>query len=87
MFEAVTTTRSLKPVSAAVGVYAAAFAPARSFHVPPAPERCHWKANDVGEDDHDPVVAVRLRPSWAIPETIGAPVFTGGSGAGRSATS
>jgi hypothetical protein len=40
-------------------------------------QRTHWKAKLVGAFVHDPVVAVRVEPTVAVPEIRGSAVLAG----------
>jgi hypothetical protein len=42
-------------------------------------QRCHWYANVIGLSPlQEPLDAVRVCPSWAVPEIVGRDVFVGG---------
>ena len=76
---AVTRTRSVDPISAAVTTYVDAVAPVMSPQVPPrSSQRRHRYAKLAGFPDHEPLPAVRVWPTWAAPETVGGVVFAGG---------
>src|SRR5262249_39099058 len=77
-FEAVTTTWSTLPTSAARTPDVFPVAPETSVQpVPPGRQRCHWKANDLTPPVHVPGSAVSSSPTCAVPEMLGFAVFTG----------
>jgi hypothetical protein len=44
---------------------------------PPVEQRCHWYAKLTGESVHVPGVAVKVAPTFALPETVGLEVLVG----------
>src|SRR4051812_31587478 len=81
---AVTTTRTLKPTSAASSTYCASTAPAMSTQVPPSPvHRCHCRVNSA-RPLHVPSSALRSSPAVGVPVTTGEPSAVGGVGAGSA---
>ena len=77
-FDAVTRAPIVDPASPATNAYEDAVAPDTTTHpAPPASQRNHSYANDVGEFDHDPVETDNDCPTTTDPETTGKPVFTG----------
>jgi hypothetical protein len=46
---------------------------------PSVEQRCHLKVNVVGLFVHEPLVAVSVAPSRAVPDSAGTPVFSGGA--------
>jgi hypothetical protein len=80
---AVTSTRSVLPTSPAPSAYVAAVAFATAAHAFPAEsQRSHRRDSSiVGVPLQPPVVELSVCPSRAVPETVGAVVLAGGSGA------
>ena len=75
-----TTTCSVEPTSPATGVYCAVVAFVTATQdAPAASHRRHWYANDVGDPDHAPAVAISARPTCAVPSTTGGAVLAGRS--------
>jgi len=80
-FEAVTTTRTVRPTSLLVRTYCPLVAPEMPAHpAPPVSQLCHAYAYEVGELSHDPCEDVRVWPCWVDPLIAGRPVLTGAEG-------
>jgi hypothetical protein len=79
VFFAVTTTRSDLPMSAAVETGVVPTAPATVEQLfPLGLQRRHWYVNVIGPVPvHAPGSAVRVWPSWAVPEIVGGLAFCG----------
>ena len=78
LFVAVTVTRARRPTSAATSVYVAAVAPEMFAQLVELVQRAHWYLNVIGAVPvHVPVVALRVNPFCAVPETAGRTVFAG----------
>jgi hypothetical protein len=76
LLDAVTTTRTRAPTSAARSVYEEPVAPAMLTHE--KPHRCHRSANDSGAvPDHVPVEADSDRPTVVVPVITGNDSFEG----------
>ena len=79
-FEPVTATRMVEPTSPAFGTYVVAVAPGTGEQLSPAASQTsHWKAVATGANpENTPGEAVRVRPTWAVPEIEGGVVFAAG---------
>src|SRR4051794_32282097 len=80
---AVTTTRTLKPTSAASSTYCASTALAMSTQVPSPVHRCHCRVNSA-RPLHVPSSALRSSPAVGVPVTTGEPSAGGGGGGGSA---
>src|ERR1700689_3209474 len=82
VFEALTTTRRVAPMSLSVGAYVLLLAPVMSWHSPPdSLQRCHWSLWLMGAvPDQEPCVALSVWPVFAWPEITGAEVLDGATG-------
>src|SRR5581483_2740089 len=74
--EAVTTTRSRQPTSAAPSTYVEPVAPPMVVHEPPASQRCHSNAYVIAVPIHVPWSAVSVCCATALPLIVGGAVFT-----------
>src|SRR5207248_6548239 len=81
-FTAVTSTRTVRPTSAAVSLYVFATAPVMLAQpLPLLLQRCHWYVNAVGLLAQPPLVAVSVWPIWNTPSIVGGEVVCGGASA------
>src|SRR5437867_4295827 len=78
-FVAVTATRTVCPTSPAASTYVCPVPDeASGWQVAPElSQRCHWYAYEVGEPDQVPVVADKVCPCPARPDTVGGEVLVG----------
>ena len=85
-FVPVTTTRKVKPTSAATAVYDCELAPAMSLQLlPDESQRRHWYAYEIGcVPDHVPGSADSTCPACAVPLIVGSAVLLGATGAGAT---
>ncbi len=80
-FEAVTTTTTDDPASAAVTEYDLSVSPVTSTHAPS--QRCHWYSYEIGVVPvHVPRVADNTSPTSASPDTDGRDTFDGATTGG-----
>jgi len=84
LFEAVTRTRSRWPASRLVTTYVDPVAPEMTGQFEPsgapplASQRTHWKLKLIGvAPDHEPLEAVSVEPTLALPEMVGSAVLSG----------
>ena len=69
---AVTTSESVEPMSPGESVYVDAVASRMAVHsAPPALQRRHWYANEVGAPVQVPTEVVSVCPACAVPMTVG----------------